>query len=189
MAYATADQYRQAKEKSRNTGSDDNASINESLEAASTRIDIYTRRSFLQTSAQTETFEPKGDGGRLYIGDWSSITSVTIDDEAVTSPILRKQDHISHISSFPYSFIEIPKSSEEVVIVGNKGWASVPEAIKTCCIELAAIFRLQTPRAMVAYSTTGRTVPISISQAANEILYDYLNGYYLDVEAVEVYCG
>lgn len=102
------------------------------IPAASSAITAYTQREFTPTAAATRRFVDDGSGfvGISGLAELTSIDDVTCDDPvAVTDYKLRP------ISGPPYTWLEVPirTTERELEIVGDWGFAAIPDDVKHWC--------------------------------------------------------
>ncbi len=164
-AYATAAEYRAAIGKT-DTGSD--AQILLDLTAISRYLEGKLERFFNKDAADvTRVYIVPASGTELRIDDLSTTpTSIKIDEDgdgsfddetALTSSDYELLPLNADKGPEPRPFTRIGLTSwgdygswtkgQRVQVTGKFGWPAVPQAIKTACIQLTGILRLETPRA------------------------------------------
>ena len=170
-AYATAAQYRTARRITETAGAPNtNADIEHDLAAVSRMIDRTVGRFFtLDASNVTRDYDPDPlafDRSLLFVDDLVTAASVTIDTDndgsfADETALTVSTDYVlwpinapQGPEPNPYRAIQLTSwgnpgafRGHRVRVVGTFGWPAVPAAIRTATIELAAILRLQSPRA------------------------------------------
>ena len=170
MSYADAAAYRLRSGKRRDTGKDDDASLNGDLAAWSDVVDDYVRRgpaAFSPAVERTRTFY--GRGGRfLYIdgalyapsGDPAHNITVTdedgesIDDFTVRWDDARKQvlrlawPQAQERIVYPYGRRNVWEEGKAYNVQAWFGWpeSAPPDGIVAAVIELTAIYRIQSVR-------------------------------------------
>jgi len=123
--------------------------IEDLIEAASRYIDKATGRKFWVDTNDTTRYYTTDDPEVVFIDDYSSITSVTIDyaEDRTYSVILAATDWDAHpfnatTDGVPITWLKITPNAaysfttvdRGVKIIGKTGWAAVPDAIKTACL-------------------------------------------------------
>ena len=186
VQYAEVSDYRDYKDVRNTTKNDTDAAIARDLKSASTRIDAFCQRNFLSIQGTSIAYKIRSGTTKRFIGDWSSVTEVEIDGSVSDDYTLEKEPRMAHNPDFPYNYIEVPLGTKEVKLTGHRGWAEIPAGIHTCCMELAAIFRLQSSRAFRDTSSESSR-PLTVSEVANELIDIYLTDYYLNRATAEVY--
>ena len=183
----TVEDYRTAKQIKNAAGNDSDASILMDIEAASVRIEADCHRSFGSYPAGLKTFCPSSDGAKVFIGDYSSVSRVMLNGTESDEYSLTKEPRVAHLSEFPYNYIQAKNPGvTEIEILGQPGWEEIPSAVKKCCIELVAIFRLQSSRAFHDASNSGSN-PLSTTDLATQLIFNYLKTFVLDPATAEVY--
>jgi len=190
-AYATAAEYRAV------TGmvdtSQDTAILN-SLKSISRHVEFKCRRFFNKDSAdQTRIYVVPADCSTLWIDDMSAApTSIKIDEDldgtyettlAATDFELWPLNALLEPEPRPYMQIcltpwgdrAIFSKGERVQVIGKFGWPAVPESIKQATIHLAAILRLESPRATTRIPEMGDV--IGTSPEAQHILRQIVDKY------------
>lgn len=126
----------------------DTVEIQSAITAVSRTIDDYTGR-FFYSVAGTVLFTASDYLYAKLPGDWSAITSITIDDEntgtpnVVLSPTLdyRLEENLD-FEGWPYTAINITtfgshtlpvRITEGVKVIGTRGWPAIPAAISQAC--------------------------------------------------------
>ena len=130
----------------------------------------------------------------LYTDDIVSVTTIKIDEDrdgsfadetalAAADYELTPRNAADGPEPSPYTAIELTTWGSKnaytpgarVEVVGIFGWPAVPAAIKSACIHLTAILRLETPRASRTVSDIGAVV--ETSQEGSMIINDLLRHY------------
>lgn len=160
----------------------------------------------VDASDQTRVYIPNWHGGSfrgrmggrtiLYIDDLSAApTSIKIDKDGDGSfadeTALATTDYELHPlnaslgpEATPYTSIVLTPWGDEVTwpegdrvqIVGKWGWPAIPEAIKRATIEIAALLRIETPRATNRIPE-GFGQAIESSPQAQQIIWQIANAY------------
>lgn len=179
--YATVAEYSATKGKV--TTADDTAILRD-LTAVSRFIDrVCGRRAGFGKDASdvVRTFQSFG----AYTLDIDDLVSVTLVEEligttwtTVATSDYSLKPYTAAIEAEPYRQIErsstiwparqIP-NGPRVRITGKWGWPAVPEAVKTACIELTAILRVESPRA-TGRIQDGNLPPLMVSRAARDVV-------------------
>jgi len=190
-AYATAAEYRAL------TGMIDtskDAEILKDLQAVSRHIDFRTARFFNKNTADvTRRYLIEHDSTSKWIDDLSAApTSVKIDttSDGTFDTTLASTDYellplnatvdpepqpYTRIRLLPWADKTYFRSGERIEVVGKFGWPAVPEAVKRATIHLAAILRLESPRATTRIPEMGDV--ISASPEAQHIIRQLLDRY------------
>lgn len=191
-AYATAETYRYVTGK---TGISDDAEILIDLTAISRYIDGKVGRFFSQDASDTtRIIVPSSPSSVLYIPDLSAApTSVKIDTNvdgtfgeaalAVTEYGLHPLDALLRPEPWPYTSIILNSWGVtgswpwrgRVQITGKFGWPAVPAAVARATIHLAAILRLESPRATSRISEIEGT--FEASREAQGIIKELMQQY------------
>jgi hypothetical protein len=129
----------------------DDAVIEDLIEAASRDIDKFCARQFWAESSDSTAYYTPEASDILFILDYASITSVSTDDTAdrTWATTLDPADFdelpfnhtaeglpITRLEIAPLSSEGFPIVSKGVKIVGKRGWPSVPDDIKSACLEI-----------------------------------------------------
>lgn len=157
------------------------AALEDQIEAASRKIDKECDRFFFQLAATTKTYTAT-DGDYLSIDDLVSVTTLATDANgdrtygttwAVTDYDLTPDN--ASADGMPYTAIVLsPRSAQwfptirkAVQITGTWGWPSVPDAIKTATLILAArlYHRKDSPFGVAGSSGVGEVVMIGKTDA------------------------
>lgn len=175
-AYASAAEYRSAIAKS-DVG--DDAQIIIDLTAVSRYLERRLNRFFTRdTSAVVRIYDDEGGLPSIYVDDVVSVTSLKIDENmdgayeltiASTDYELLPRNAADGPEPSPYNEIALaPWGARTKFAHGSRieltavfGWPSVPAPIKSGCIQLTAILRLETPRASATVSELGQVVQSS----------------------------
>lgn len=191
-AYATAETYRYVTGK---TGISEDAAILIDLTAVSRYIDGKVGRFFSKDASDTtRIISPTSTSPILYIPDLSAApTSVKIDTNvdgtfgetalAVTEYSLYPLDALVRPEPWPYTSIILNSWGVtgswpwrgRVQITGKFGWPAVPAAVARATIHLAAILRLESPRATSRISELEGT--FEASREAQSIIKGLLDQY------------
>lgn len=160
-----------------NTSNDD-VELLRQLTAVSRYIDFRTGQFFSSDTAAVV---------RIYTGDGTN--QLWLDENLAVSPTSLKYDsgndgtYATTITTFelwpynaadgpvaqPYRRIDLPPwgdytvfpKGQRVQVTAQWGWLAVPEMVRTACIQLTAILRLQSPRATSSIDEMGRVVSMS----------------------------
>lgn len=191
-AYATASQYRAAKKG--NSSSDDTV-IGRDLKAVSRYIDKMTHRRMgfnVDASDIARVYDIDDASMLLPIFDTVSITTVEIDETrggtwtalAATDWELLPLNAASDPEPRPYYELGALPTGQyskgwarggRMRITGKCGWPAVPDAIVSACIELTAIFRIETPRATSQVNEVGQV--LSTNAQARGIVAELVHTY------------
>lgn len=192
-AYATAALYKA--QKAKDSSADDTA-LGRELVAVSRYIDRVCGRAlgFNKDASAVARIYRMGRGTRLDIDDHAAITSVAIGNAytgvyesalAATAFRLLPINAAAKPEPEPYRQVEFittqPGFGALVKVTGTGGWAAVPSAIISACIELTALLRLESPRATSQVNEIGQVV--STSRAAREIVEGLTHTYQLHARA------
>jgi len=192
-SYASVDEYRAA------AGKDElesDEAIEQILDGISRWIDRRTDRFFGQegsvASPVTRSYVAEAPR-RLVIDDLVSVSAIRITDpSAVTTPVytLAAADYLlwplnAPLGSepAPYREIRVPSTSTFTAFVagtlveidGVWGWPAVPSAVSQATIELARIWRIESPRATVQVDSMGTS--LGMSQEARKIVASLADSY------------
>ena len=158
------------------TSGDDDVGIADALDAASRAVDRFCQRRFTLGGIETRTF-----GGDRYtlllwrVGDLWDAQSV----EADGIDLLRTAWHVEPIQTDPpmepARVMVLERSAYTVKITGQWGWGVVPSAIKRATMEIAALDRLETPRATREVNEFGQVR--ATTRDANSIGREILGAY------------
>jgi hypothetical protein len=191
--YATAAEYRAVVNRS-DVSAD--AQILTDLTAVSRYLEKKLGRFFNKdTGDVTRTYLIPAASDRLWIDDLSAApTSITIDlngngsfaDETAlisTDYELYPYNAALEPEPEPYTAIRLTQwgrigvwpALQRVRVTGRFGWPSVPAAIKSGCIQLTAILRLETPRATARVPELDQA--FAASPEAQGIINKLLDGY------------
>lgn len=188
-AYATVAEYRAGVGKD---SDDDDTQIQVALNAVSRYIDWKLVRplGFNKDATNTARVYEMERGTKLDIDDHVSVASVEIGDRytgvydsalSASAYTLLPRNAASAPEPFPYRAIEflttIPGPGQLVRVTGIGGWNAVPPAIKSACIELTGILRLESPRARNRITEMNQV--LATSRAAQDILSGLLVQYRL----------
>lgn len=193
-AYATAAEYRSRVQKS---DSGDDTAILADLKAASRFIESRTGLFFNKdASVVTRVVEPDSAGPSLAVPPIASTEGIEIlvdlyrtGSFAGLTPLTTDQYQLRPLNAAvgpepgPYTEIFIPSWSSAylwsptapVQVTAIWGWPTVPDGIKRVCIELAAIIRLESPRATSRVDTFGNL--LNTSARARDIIDDLMLAY------------
>jgi hypothetical protein len=179
-AYATVDEYRAAKGKS---SADDDLALARDLVAVSRFIDRSLGR-WVGFEKDEESIARYYDPCIGTVIDVDDLVSVDTVEELIGGSYVEITDYRlrplnAALEGEPYNRIERISGAWAlpVRVTGIWGWPSVPEGIRAACIELTAIWRLETPRAtnrvmemneITAVSGRARTI-------VDELVGRYLN--------------
>lgn len=186
-AYATVQEYRANKAK---LSGDDDGSLASELLATSRFIDDATghREGFGVDEANVIRYYQSFGAYVLDIGD---LVSVSLVEEllgttwtTVAASAYNLKPYNASREGWPYRQIErtsviwpprqIP-NGPRVRITGKWGWPAVPDAIKSACIELTAILRIESGRATGRVDEAGQV--LNVSRAARDIVGQLLASY------------
>lgn len=167
-AYATAADYRSLTGKT-DTAQDDE--IIRDLTAISRYLDGKLERFFnCDNTDSIRYYMPDSSISTLYIDDLVSITELAIDSdgefgEELTDYYLLPMNAPYGPEPRPYTAIKLKSSTfpadTRVRVTGIHGWPSIPEAIQRATIHLAAILRIESPRATRRVSELGDVMEAS----------------------------
>lgn len=146
--YVTRNEVKQALGLGTATLTPDDDEIDQVVTSVSRAIDDYTGR-FFYSVAGTVLFTAY-DYNYLPIGDWSAVTSITVDENNTGTPDLvltantdyRLQTNTT-VPGWPYYAIQIASFgsntlpvgvTEGVKVVGTRGWTAVPEPVKAAAL-------------------------------------------------------
>ncbi len=185
QAYASVDAYRAAIGKE-DTG--DAAAICRDLTAASRMIDRTCGTFFLQSeNSETRKYRIRGNGGRMWmIGcflgwDRTTIAVDPIADPEVTVTVDGKERTDFELRPYNVEFGPEPRpwtqiyskagfwESALVEVDAIFGWPEIPTGITAACIQLTAIWRLESPRATTRIAE-GMSAVIGTSEQAQSIV-------------------
>lgn len=126
----------------------DTAEIESAIGAVSRTIDDYCGRFFYST-AGTVLFTASNYGYAELPGDWSAVTSITIDDGNTGTPNIVLSPTLDYRLDTNKDFIGWPTTgiiittfgshtfpvgiTEGVKVIGTRGWAAVPAAVAQAC--------------------------------------------------------
>jgi hypothetical protein len=126
----------------------DTAEIEAAIGAVSRTIDDYCGR-FFYSAAGTVLFTASNYGYAELPGDWSAITSITIDDGNTGTPNIVLSPTLDYRLDTNKDFIGWPTTgiiittfgshtfpvgiTEGVKVIGTRGWAAVPAAVSQAC--------------------------------------------------------
>ena len=192
--YATVAEYKAVTKK---TSSTDDTEIANDLLACSRYIDNRVGRFFVQDETPQSRIYQGSGRRRLWTDDFVSLTAVAIDEnlDGTFSTILASTDYqtlpLNSALGPEYSAYTgiqlvwwgsrfIFPSISQVKITGTWGWAAVPYPISTACVQLAAILRLESPRA------TGEIQNASQVLKASSDAEDIIEGLVADYRRVTV---
>lgn len=172
MTYFDIDEYRTVADKQKTDGRDSDTYIGLAEQWARNKINTVTGRDFdLYPSAM---YLADTDGDTLLIPEFVSIS--TLSDNATGERVAYVGEGLKlgwPIERLTLTGAAIPKT---VKITGVRGWPSVPVAIKLLAIELAAMWRLDGPRAWRQGGISeGPTENVAKDAASliQETIYDY----------------
>jgi hypothetical protein len=166
-AYATVEQYRAL------TGKTDTAAdslIITDLLAISRYLDGKLGRYFNKDlSDTTRLYMPDSAITTLYIEDVVAITEVALESgdsfDALTDYTLLPLNADKQPEPRPFSAIKLRSSvfpaDTQVRVTGIHGWPAVPDAVQRATIHLAAILRIESPRATRRISELGDSIETS----------------------------
>ena len=197
-AYGTAAQYRAKYNVVSTTGEYTDALLDRVIGGVSRLIDSKVgRRAGFQkdASAVARIYAPSSAIGpfhRLTIDDTVSVSSITVDEDqdntfartlAATDYELIDRDAATRPEPAPYHAIELTPwgnyrlfiPGARVKVTGVRGWPAVPSAITEAALELAAIVRVESPRATNRVNEMNQV--ISTSRAAQGIIEQLIAAY------------
>lgn len=171
-SYATAAEYRDRIDKTITTA---DATILIGLTAISRVLEEELGRVFNQSAAaQVRYFDtPMNSGASVLIDDLVAITELALDLEGdaswgtiVAPAAAYLLPYNAAISNRPYTRLASPTTTfgdhiKAVRITGTWGWPAVPTPIKEATIQLAAILRIESPRAQSTVQEMGGIVAMS----------------------------
>ena len=196
-AYATATEYRFRTVKT-DTAAD--AAIDRDLKAVSRFIDRRCGRTFNRTTAlETRIYVPKRTSRQLWVDDIadSMDVTITVGGSVVSADRYRMKPLNAHTGSEPEPWTsfewklttsrsrrlygsryleDVWYRDEEIEVEAIWGYPAVPEGIVSATIELAGIWRLETPRATTEVNPDLNLV-LSSSREANQIVGDMVGSY------------
>ena len=185
-AYATVAQYKERRGKLGMDSRDTDANILIDLNADAEFIDSMCYRTFHKMNSDTRLFNlPSAGRNFQYIGDYATISAVTLDDEplSINSDYWLRRARDSE--RFPYAFIEFDKERTGALkVTGERGWETVPDTVMATNCELTALRRYETPMSWV-HRDTGED---ALSRIAQKIFEENL-GIYVRDQAVQVGFG
>lgn len=190
--YATATEYRAQRVTVANS---DDAVIERALDAATRLIDRATGHGLgFQKDASGVSRYYIGNGHRILdIDDHVSISAVAYDSarndgyattlaaadyeklplNAATRP---EAEPYRQLRATEWGALGIWPSGTKIRVTGVGGWAAVPASVKACCIELAALFLVQSPRATSEVNEMGATT-LRTSREGQAIIGEMLRSY------------
>lgn len=196
-AYATVAEYVASTGKL--TG-DDDVSVLRALNSASRLIDRVTGRVFNKDAAAVDRiYIPSATRTELHVDDLVSVTGITVDDgmNGQYTATLSASDYelwplnaADGPEAWPYTgILATPWGTRgswakgvRVKVNGIFGWPSVPAGIVAATIELAAILRMESPRATNTINELNQV--IGTSRMAQSIVGELVNTYGRTGEAV-----
>jgi hypothetical protein len=186
-AYATAAEYRAQTDKSSTA---DDTTIASELTAVSRYIDKRLARplGFSKDATAVARVYVMGRPLRIDVDDYVSVSSVEVGDHysqvydsalATSAYALLPRAAAQQPEPQPYRQIEFltscPGYQQLVRVTGIGGWPAVPPAIKTACIELTSILRLESARATNKVNAMDQV--LSTSRVAQNIIDELLRVY------------
>jgi hypothetical protein len=165
--YASVEDYHNLTGKT-DTASD--AQIYIDLSAISRYLDGKLGRYFCKDSADTtRLYLPDRAIATLYIEDVVSVTEVALEYsdgfEAITDYLLLPLNADKQPEPRPFNAIKLRNSTfpadYQVRVTGIHGWPAIPDAIQRATLHLAAILRIESPRATRRVSELGDVMEAS----------------------------
>lgn len=166
-AYATVEQYRALTGK---TDTSADAQIIIDLIAISRYLDGKLGRWFNKDASDTtRLYLPDSIIDTLHVEDVVSVTEVAIESgdsfDAITDYLLLPLNADKQPEPRPFTSIRLRNSTfpadYQVRVTGVHGWPNVPDAIQRATIHLAAILRIESPRATRRISELGDAIETS----------------------------
>lgn len=174
--YATVDDLESRSAKLDNDGLSTDTNIELDLMAASEFIDRKAHRTFHLLDSDTQSYQLPAFPGRAwqYIGDYATVTAVTLDDEALALNDDYTLRHANDNPRFPYAWIDFTEARTGTIeVTGQRGWSAIPSIIKLMTIRIALVMRFEDPLAFV-HRDTGEDMA---SQKAQALFDKYLHAY------------
>jgi len=166
-SYASVEDYRALTGKT-DTSSD--AQIYIDLSAISRYLDGKLGRYFCRDASDTtRLYLPESAVTTLYIEDVVSVTEVALESgdyyEAITDYLLLPLNADKQPEPRPFTSIRLRNSTfpadYQVRVTGIHGWPAIPDAIQRATLHLAAILRIESPRATRRVSELGDVMEAS----------------------------
>lgn len=158
------------------TGDDDDVGISDALDAASRAVDQFCQRRFSLGGVETRTYG--GDGYALLlwrVGDLWDAQEVEADGVALARTAWHVEPRQTDPPLEPARVIVLRDSATSIKVTGRWGWGVVPAAIKRATMEIAALDRLESPRATREVNEFGQVR--ATTRDANSIGREILGAY------------
>lgn len=155
------------------TDTDHDTDLEGVIEAVSREIDLHCGRQFWTDTSDVTRYITPRETDKLLIGDWASITTLSVDDGSGTYTTWTEDTDFNlwpydaDSDGKPFMMIEtankgryafVPGVRKGAKLIGKRGWPAVPKPIKEACIlwTMRTYKRYATPLGISAMSALGQ---------------------------------